>query len=55
MIFIVAEQKTECDYLQQQKEEEIRILSDEEKNITHGWFIFLKAFLRNAQRGTQND
>jgi hypothetical protein len=36
MIFIVPEKKSKRGNLQHQKEKEIGILSDEEKNVTHG-------------------
>jgi hypothetical protein len=37
---IVAEQKGKGDYLQHQEEEEVKMPSDEEKNVTHRCVVY---------------
>jgi hypothetical protein len=50
MIFVIPEKKAECGYLQQQKEQKIRVLSDEEKNVTHFWYsCYIKLAADNWQ------
>jgi hypothetical protein len=41
MEFVIAKEKGKGDYLQHQEEEEVKMPSDEEKNVTHQCVVCL--------------